>query len=316
MMSFHTMNTKRRRDDDSDSEEERYMKVCCVSLAGKDQTIDIPSQKSRTWSIQQHNGPSMFPSSNLPLRTSPSPPHTVPGLVVMTPAHSDHSDADSPASLHDEPPSFSSSHHDMDYSMQMDEDEFDIVTSQPPDSPLVATNFRPAKLNSDLFRRDSAANAADRVPTPMYPTFNTGGMNGLGYPSSGMAGGLGMTSTFLNPTSHSASRMLPPPRKQANSQDEDRSRRMPSPISEDEDIPDTPTALTQSQLSRLSVTTHHRVDDEMDAIMGSSLLPPTPRGRKRSGALLGVGRFSMGYREDCEKCVQRVPGHYSHFLPQ
>jgi hypothetical protein len=291
------------------------MKVRCVSLAGKDQTIDIPPQKSRTWSIQQRNG-LMFPPSNLPLRASPSPPRTVPGLVVMTPAHSDHSDADSPASLHDEPPSFSSPHHDMDYSMQMDEDEFDIVTSQPPDSPLVATNFRPAKLNSDLFRRDPAANAADRVPTPMYPTFSTGGMNGLGYPSSGMAGGLGMSSTFLNPTSHSTSRMLPPPRKQANSQDEDRSRRMPSPISEDEDIPDTPTALTQSQLSRLSVTTHYRADDEMDAIMGSSLLPPTPRGRKRSGALLGVGRFSMGYRGDCEKCVQRVPGHYSHFLPQ
>jgi hypothetical protein len=201
--------------------------------------------------------------------------------------------------------------------MQMDEDEFDVVSSQPPDSPFIATNFRPAKLNSDLFVRDSAINSTDRMPTPMYPTFSTGGMNGLGYPSSGMAGGMNMTSAFSKPALHSVPRMLPPPRKQGNSQeDQDRSRRMPSPISEDEDIPDTPTALTQSQLSRLSVTTHYTPADDMDAIMDSPLMPPTPRGRKRSGALLGMGRFSMGYREDCEKCVHRVPGHYSHFLPQ
>jgi len=235
----------------------------------------------------------------------------------MTPAHSDHSEENSPASLHDDPLVFSSPpHHGMDYAMQMDEDEdeFDVITSQPPESPFIATNFRPAKLNSDLFRRDSAMNSTDRVPTPMYPTFNTGGMNGLGYPSSGMAGGMNMGNTFLKP-SYSAPRMLPPPKKQGNSQeDQDRSRRMPSPISEDEDIPDTPTALTQSQLSRLSVTTHYNPADQMDADMG--LMPPTPRGRKRSGALLGTGRFSMGYRDDCEKCVQRVPGHYSHFLPQ
>ena len=26
-------------------------------------------------------------------------------------------------------------------------------------------------------------------------------------------------------------------------------------------------------------------------------------------------RFCMGYRDDCEKCRLRVPGHFSHFLP-
>jgi hypothetical protein len=201
----------------------------------------------------------------------------------------------------------------MDYAMQMDEDDFDMVSSQPPDSPFVATNFRPAKLNPDLFGRDTNT---ERVPTPMYPTFHNGGINGLGYPSSGMAGGMSTSNGFLNVTSHSTPMMLPPPRKGSGQGDQDRSRRMPSPISEDEDIPDTPTALTQSQLSRLSVTTHFNPPDHMDADMLSSALPPTPRGRKRSGALTSVGRFSMGYRDDCEKCRQRVPGHYSHFIQQ
>ncbi|KAF2687131.1 hypothetical protein K458DRAFT_296377 [Lentithecium fluviatile CBS 122367] len=301
MVAFQRMDTKRRREEDSDSEDERYMK------------------KSRTWSLQQYHGSVSYPpSSNLPLRASPSPPRAVPGLEALTPAHSEHSEANSPLSIHDEPLTFSSPRHDMDYAMQMDEDEFDVVSSQPPDSPFVATNFRPAKLNPDLFGRDSAVNSTDRMPTPMYPTFRTGGMSGLGYPSSGMAGGMGVGIGFLNNTSsQSAPLMLPPPRKQGNSQgDQDRSRRMPSPISEDEDIPDTPTALTQSQLSRLSVTTHFNPSDCMDTDMAPPVMPPTPRGRKRSGALTGMGRFSMGYRDDCEKCRQRVPGHYSHFLQQ
>lgn len=240
----------------------------------------------------------------------------------MTPAHSDDGEGNSPASIHDEHLSFASPRHDTDYAMQIDEDDFDVVGSQPPDSPFIATNFRPAKLNPDLFGRDTSVASTDRMPTPMYPTFQAGAMSGLGFPSSGMAGGMGMgmgmgmSSTFLKPAPHTTPRMMPPPRKHAaSSQEDDRSRRMPSPISEDEDIPDTPTALTQSQLERLSVTTHcsSSADSVMDADMGPPV-PPTPRGRKRSGALTGMGRFTMGYRDDCEKCRLRVPGHYSHFL--
>ena len=92
---------------------------------------------------------------------------------------------------------------------------------------------------------------------------------------------------------------------------------MPSPISEDDDIPDTPTSFAQSQLSRLSVTSNM----DLASISEDSDMAPPPgvntapaKGRKRSGALSGKGRFSMGYREDCEKCRLRVPGHYSHFL--
>ena len=44
------------------------------------------------------------------------------------------------------------------------------------------------------------------------------------------------------------------------------------------------------------------------------------RNRRRSDAISGGEEnrgkvsFSMGFRGDCEKCRERVPGHYSHVL--
>jgi hypothetical protein len=191
----------------------------------------------------------------------------------------------------------------MDYDMEMDEDD---VRSQPPESPAFGSmgNFmRPAMLQPSLFNSDSA-NSNGRIPTPIHPTFKRGSMSGMGYPMSGSVGGVD--------TSHQPLPAPPVWNGPRHDMEDERSRRMPSPISEDDDIPDTPTALTQSQLSRLSFS-HASTADQMDT--ESLALPPTPRGRKRSGALTGMGRFSMGYRDDCEKCRQRVPGHYSHFLP-
>jgi hypothetical protein len=41
-------------------------------------------------------------------------------------------------------------------------------------------------------------------------------------------------------------------------------------------------------------------------------------GRRRSDAVSGEGSrkvaFSMGFRADCDKCRERVPGHYNHVL--
>jgi hypothetical protein len=246
----------------------------------------------------------------------------------MTPTPTEHSEANSPASFRDDSFAFSSQPHtDTDMDMAMDDDDFDVVGSQPPDSPFVQSFLRPPKLNSNLFNHDSASNNTGRIPTPIYPTFHkpsgtTGGMGGLGYPSGGMAGGMNTGHTYLGVPSNPMHQTTPIPRKHAPI-DADRSRRMPSPISEDEDIPDTPTALTQSQLSRLSVTSNaERMDVEIrDGSEEFDMEPPpgvvtTPsKGRKRSGALSRIGRFAMGYREDCDKCRQRVPGHYSHFLP-
>ncbi|KAL5378825.1 hypothetical protein DPSP01_008865 [Paraphaeosphaeria sporulosa] len=303
MLAFHTMNTKRRRDDDSDSDDDRYLK------------------KSRPWNIQasvpwaeKHAHSTNAFSGYV---SKPSPPHVVPGLEAMTPAESEHSEADSPVSIPEEPQMILSSRGGIDYAMQMEEDEPEAVTSQPPDSPFV-TNFRPAKLNFDLFNRDQAKHAPDiahRIPTPIYPTFQTtSGMSGLGYPNSGFAGGMAPSNGYLgvpsDPRSEPHNPTMGIPHRRQRSQD--RTMRMPSPISEDEDIPDTPTAQTQSQLERLSVTTYHAAD-RMDMEMPPPSGTPT-RGRKRSGALTGMGRFSMGYRDDCEKCRLRIPGHYSHFL--
>jgi hypothetical protein len=225
----------------------------------------------------------------------------------MTPVQSDYEETDSPMRANGDaiqvsPPD------DMDFDMDMDEDQ-DVI-SQPPTSPFAgALSLRPAMLNASLFGSDPNNNTG-RIPTPMHPAFQRTGMNGLSYPTSGFAGGFGgMDIPIARPF------MQAPVSRKANRQvvDEDRTRRIPSPISEDEDHPVTPTALTQSQLSRLSFAQDNPVDQmEMDEAKAPL---PTPRGRKRSGALTGIGRFSMGYRDDCEKCRQRVAGHISHFLP-
>jgi hypothetical protein len=77
---------------------------------------------------------------------------------------------------------------------------------------------------------------------------------------------------------------------------------LPSPISED--YVETPTDITSSQLSRLSFNGE---DMEMD-------IPRT--GRARSGAITAEKKkFVVGYRDDCDKCRAKVPGHWAHFLP-
>jgi hypothetical protein len=104
---------------------------------------------------------------------------------------------------------------------------------------------------------------------------------------------------------------------------------MPSPISEDE---------ADAQMVRLGRLSVSQQVGEMEGVEGSGgmyglngmiveeddadgensagpVSRPAMKGRKRSGALTGMpGRFTMGYREDCEKCRARVAGHYSHFL--
>ncbi|KAL6703339.1 hypothetical protein ACN47E_009757 [Coniothyrium glycines] len=299
MFAFHTMNGKRSRDDDSDSDfdEERFIK------------------KSRPAYIDQ--GSYCSPPTNLPYRPSlpPSPPRLAGDSGVITPAHCEYERAPSPESIDGGPVLLSSQSYNTDFDMEMEEDA-DDVRSQPPGSPALSSFgslfMRPAMLKPSLFGSDSANTG--RIPTPIHPTFKRGGRNGLAHPMSGSAGSMHTNSAPSGPPT-SSGQPYPVWNPQRQDTGDERSRRMPSPISEDEDIPDTPTALTQSQLSRLSFS-HTNNADVMDTdASGISLaLPPTPRGRKRSGALTGMGRFSMGYRDDCEKCRQRVPGHYSHFL--
>lgn len=306
MFTFHTMTTgKRGRDDDSDSDfdEERNLKKSC------------PGYDSR-WNYAA-NAANKCPSpANLPYRLSftPSPPRNFVENGSITPAYSEHGGGADSSGPNAGGPVLDSQSSSADFDMDMD-DYDSHIRSQPSELPeLGASNvfMRPAMLKPSLFNSDSANNTG-RVATPIHPTFKRGGFNG-GYSMSGSIEAMNTSSSNLN--SHLLSTQLPPAWKgQKQEADNDRNRRMPSPISEDEDIPDTPTAFTQSQLSRLSFSNANPAD-QMDTEQTSTALglPPTPRGRKRSGALTGVGRFSMGYRDDCEKCRQRVQGHYSHFL--
>ncbi|KAH8732182.1 hypothetical protein GQ44DRAFT_766334 [Phaeosphaeriaceae sp. PMI808] len=288
------MSSKRRREVESDSEDGEEYGYGYGSRCERQQI-----KKSRTWFNNPHT---QDPSpQNLPIRPSPTPPRRVSDIESMTPAQSDY-EGDSPNPAYGGPVQCS---EPVDNDMEMEDDNFDI-TSQPSQSPSLSSNFlRPAMLNASLFSTDSITTNS-RIPTPIHPTFKRGGINGLGFPTSGSAGHINTSSNTNIPTIQA-----PSSRKSTGANvSDDRSRRMPSPISEDEDIPDTPTAITQSQLSRLSFSQDNMDTEDPPAVSSS----PAPRGRKRSGAFTGMARFSMGYRDDCEKCRQRVPGHYSHFL--
>ncbi|OCK78715.1 hypothetical protein K432DRAFT_356302 [Lepidopterella palustris CBS 459.81] len=269
--------TKRRRDEDElDSGDERYQK------------------KSRSHSFQDLE--QYAAEHALPLRpSSQTPPsHFFAYPSAMTPAHSDTSSNNSPAPLLDKADTSGPQLNDVD----MDDDDLDIIRSQPPDSPF-APLMRPPKLNAQLFQEPT--NAGGRIPTPIHGTF---------YPC--------LSSRSVNDISNmdledSPLQLLPVgiSRKQP-----DRDRRMPSPISEDE--ADTPTTMAESRLSRLSVAGIEGMEMDEEAMQRSETVSSTTmkkKGRARSGAITDKRKFSMGYREDCDKCRARVPGHYSHFLP-
>lgn len=88
-----------------------------------------------------------------------------------------------------------------------------------------------------------------------------------------------------------------------------RRRRLPSPISEDENKGN-PTAMTEKMMSTLDMgNTTNSHNPSSDA----------PRKGRSSISNLGATgstkiMLSMGYRADCEKCRTRVPGHYSHLI--
>ena len=111
--------------------------------------------------------------------------------------------------------------------------------------------------------------------------------------------------------------------------------RLPSPVDEDE--PHTPTTAAGSQLSLLSVndmdidsaptpTSAVSADVESETDVTTPSAQSTShldavvvrKQRQRSGAFISspdvARKFSMGYREDCEKCRNRVPGHMNHLL--
>lgn len=185
------MSTKRRRDDDSDSEDEPNFKVCRQS------TPTTPRQNSN-W--PQKSRPLYFAQLDRGFGQSPLHINVRPSLPPSPPATS-HANVLTPALAHIQQhawggPVQASQWTDMDYTMDMDEDDSQSdVRSQPPESPFGGQCFRPPTLNPSSSMLSDHSNTG-RIPTPIHPTFNRGGLNGLGYPTGGAAGGVTSNSTL------------------------------------------------------------------------------------------------------------------------
>ncbi|MCJ1477162.1 hypothetical protein MMC13_005833 [Lambiella insularis] len=273
----------------------------------------------------------------LPFRTSPTTKHTslfsqsrqLPRAPVLTPAESSEDDSDS---------AYSSRGHKLPSHLltasltPADNFDLEMEDSQALGSPLWSPRRLPGSpANSPTCRiTPSLASRAvsqvqqlsissTRIPTPIYGYFQVSPQD----------------ATMSTPTSTTSSEPIPKLTTLHEDQHDIfmRRRRLPSPISEDEDM-ESPTTMTGCMLRKLdmSATTapHYLTDVDM-------MTPVTPDANlflgsgwrdKRRGAIDGRVKdikevecgtqgkvvFSMGFRADCDKCKSRVPGHYSHVL--
>jgi len=94
-----------------------------------------------------------------------------------------------------------------------------------------------------------------------------------------------------------------------------RGRRLPSPISEGETSPsvivegleDMQMEVEQPEKETPTKKGHNRSKHSIRSWTGF--------GGELSGNGIGMKRtFTMGYRADCEKCRNKVPGHFSHII--
>ena len=94
-----------------------------------------------------------------------------------------------------------------------------------------------------------------------------------------------------------------------------RRRRLPSPISEDEAM-ESPTIVAGGMLDRLDMGKEgDGFPMNTNTTSNSSRSKPWPVGKRSLGMeKKGKITLSMGYRADCDKCKNKVPGHYSHFI--
>ncbi|GES63037.1 hypothetical protein ABOM_010980 [Aspergillus terreus] len=85
--------------------------------------------------------------------------------------------------------------------------------------------------------------------------------------------------------------------------------RLPSPVSEGED--------PQTSLGGASATVN-MTDHLLDHKLESGGLPSNKTMSQAATAKPGKKKkapLAMGFRADCDKCRQKVPGHYSHIIP-
>ncbi|KAL9119976.1 MAG: hypothetical protein Q9187_003470 [Circinaria calcarea] len=266
----------------------------------------------------------------LPFRTSPTIKHTFlfsqssrsfPKPATLTPAESSEDDDDytstrrySTRSRHESAQLTAKSIMHIDAEADQDSD-LDMLDFQPPDSPLWSRMQSPLAGSMSPTRRpfpttEHLARDGTRIATPIYGHFNHSDRYST-HPSTAF-----FTSHDPSSTAHSLFH---------------RRHALPSPISEDESM-DSPTNTTGCLLRRLDmnhqtpnhlnthtpVTTPDTSPTETpfgDAVMATN---EPPIREQRRGAIVGgpPGKaiLSMGFRGDCEKCRQKVPGHWSHVL--
>lgn len=183
----------------------------------------------------------------------------------------------------------------------------DMMDSQPPSSPppwndtmstAMTTPPRPSSftLSSKPSSRDSQdGNSGGRIPTPRYGHFHSidtsidmyDGADGASYAPTGSSQLEADHDLFL------------------------RRRRLPTPISEDENMV-SPTGMAEGTMesSDMRIMPVHGIPSWAQFDRGkcdlTSPVSPVPK--------TGRTMLSMGYRADCEKCRTRVPGHYNHVI--
>ncbi len=192
--------------------------------------------------------------------------------------------------------------------VDMDDSDMDMMHS--PLSPTQARPSRPFRLNPQSLAHNPSGG---RLPTPIHSSFLPTSRR-VSVP---VRDGLGITdagSFFGGSFHHPAKARIPScPSVLPTSMEHS----LPSPISENG--PETPTtAAAGNQLSQLSMIGEEGMELDMAETSVAVRLPLSQPGGIPSPVHEGTGskrRFSMGYREDCSRCRERVPGHFSHFIP-
>ncbi|MCJ1285626.1 hypothetical protein MMC26_004967 [Xylographa opegraphella] len=271
----------------------------------------------------------------LPFRTSPTTKHTslfsqcrqLPRAPVLTPAESSEDESDDGAMSNRGPKL--PSHLLAASLMHMEDSDLDMEDSQPLGSPLWSSKLPSSPMNSPLYRDSTSLPVKavarvqqllvsnTRIPTPIYGHFQLSPQDvSMDTPTSPAHPEPASKLGTLRETQHDLFV---------------RRRRLPSPISEDENM-ESPTAVTGGMLRKLDMTAHHEPVYPPDIDMMTPVTPSTTNlgysewRDKRRGAFDGRSAghraeqpstpgkvvLSMGFKADCEKCRSRVPGHYSH----
>ncbi|KAI9715144.1 MAG: hypothetical protein M1812_006123 [Candelaria pacifica] len=260
----------------------------------------------------------------LPFRTSPSSKHshlfsdasrwTIPNPPTITPADSDN---DEPVAAYpsSSPPvrnRFSSEPSSIDVSSSQgsnsleDQDMTDSSPRQTWTSSTTILSGQRLTPPEPTHLSPHATNPASggRIPTPVYGHFYLAPL-----PAGGSDVSMDSDADDLISVANSS------PQQRWDMENKRRRRRLPSPISEDDDTLQSPTTITGSMLGRMDVGGDYEGDGDTRTSKG---IDRKENGlwKKEGAGGSGFGKttFSMGYRADCEKCRMKVPGHYSHVL--